>query len=142
MRISSPILAFLTFAAAAAGSGASAPLHFDNMPLGNVVRILSARYHAPVTLTAGAQAPITGDLTGMDVRQALAEAARQAGLVVVALGTNPADGFSLGPPPPPGPGPDKDGVDTAAAARRRAELLRRRAELLKAALLGGGDPAP
>jgi len=78
MRISSPILAFLTFAAAAAGSGASAPLHIDNMPLGNVVRILSARYHAPVTLTAGAQAPITGDLTGMDVRQALAEAARQA----------------------------------------------------------------
>ena len=144
MKIFPFLLAFLICGNAAIGSGPALPLRFHHMPLGNVVRVLSARFHAQVTITAGATAPVTGDFTGMDLPHALAEAARQAGLVVVALGADPKAGFELEPPPPTPPAPPPNvATEAAAAARRRAELLRRQAELIQEAdRLNGGTPAP
>jgi len=141
-------------AASALASPAPKPLRFDRVPLGNVARVLSARFHAPVTIEANATAPITGDFSGLNLRQALAAAAAQSGLEVVSLGKDDRAGYLLKNPPPiqVGPGPEVGGhlipCDTGAtpatAAERRAALLRRRADLLKAAadLPAGGAIAP
>ncbi len=107
------------------------PLRFEAIPLGNAARILSARFHCPVTIRAGAQEPISGDFSGLDLKQALTEAARQAGLVVVPQG--PAGGYCLERP---------KAVSPAEAAHRRSELLRLRARLLESdGPLAAGVPA-
>ncbi len=130
-------------ARAIAAAALNLPMRFDNVPLGNVARLLSARFDVPISIAANAKAPITGDFAGMDLKSSLAECARQAGLAVAPLGTAPSDGFSLEPPRPPAPanGPDVKNADAngteagnraalAAAAARRAELLRRRKALI------------
>jgi hypothetical protein len=119
----------------------AAALHFDHMALGNVARLLSARFSTPVTLAAGAKAPISGDFSGFNVRQALDAAAQQAGLVVVPLGADDAAGFSLMFPPDAAKtaaAPDavvKSGAEVRTelelADRRRELLLRKRAALLE-----------
>jgi hypothetical protein len=118
-------------------------LKFNKVPLGNVMRVFSARFGGvPLTVEARATAPISGDFSGDDVQTAVSAAARQAGLFTVPLGATPAAGFrlTLHPPPPapvastvksapiggPAPGPSE-------AERRRTELLRQRAQLLQAA---------
>jgi hypothetical protein len=152
MKLSSLVpalfLAALTAVANEPGSPGPPPLKFEQMPLGNVVRVLSARFKAPVTVTAHASAPITGDFSALDCRQALTEAARQAGLVVVPGGSDTAAGFVLEPPGSQAPvvqiepNPDlnaggstsaetKTGLEAAAA--RRAELLRQRTALVRQA---------
>jgi len=104
------------------------PLHFDHLPLGSVARVLSARFHAPITILAKATMPVSGDFSGMDLRQAIEAAARQTGLEARPEGA----GFVLGPklpipaatilpPPPPA---------ASSASQRREELLRQRAALL------------
>jgi hypothetical protein len=93
---------------------------------------------ASITITANATAPVTGDFSKLEPAAALAEAARQAGLVVVALGKSPQDGFSLTKPQAPSEARKPENRDDAAAAqaalaeaeRRREALLRRKAELL------------
>ena len=118
---------------AVAAAAQRLPMRFDNAPLGNVARLLSARFSVPISIAANSKAPITGDFAGMDLKASLAECARQAGLAVAPLGRAPSDGFSLEPPRPPAP---SNGADTgaqavlAATAARRAELLRRRQALL------------
>lgn len=119
MKLFAPVLFLLPIALL----GEPPPLRFNAVPLGNAARILSARFHCPVTIRAGAQEPISGDFSGLDLRQALAEAARQAGLVVVPQ-EGPAGGYSLERP---------KAVSPAEAARRRSELLRQRARLLESA---------
>jgi hypothetical protein len=119
------------------------PMTFDKVPLGNVARLLSARFGVPVSITGNAKAPVTGNFSSLDLKAALAECARQAGLTVVPLGPAPSDGFSLEPPksPPPATAPKGNnaspsegkpdgGAALAAAAARRAELLRQRKALL------------
>lgn len=103
------------------GSSTPAPMFFNHTLLGNVLRAVSARFHAHIALTAEAKAPITGDFSHLNLQECLDEAARQAGLEVVALGKTPADGYELRRP-------DKAAAE-ADAARRRAELLRQRALL-------------
>ena len=124
MRTFSPILA-LFLAATGLAAPIKNPMRFDHLPLGNVVRIISARYRVPVTITAHATSPITGDFSGLSLHDGLDEVAAQAGLEVVALGKTDAAGFLLRlpkvVPPPPGP------VESAAA--RRAALLKQRADL-------------
>jgi hypothetical protein len=157
MKISSLVpalfLAALTAGASEPKSPLPPPLRFEKMPLGNVVRVLSARFHAPVTVAAQATVPITGDFSALDFPRALTEAARQAGLVVVPAGPDAAAGYVLEPPAKPdpsvalGPKPDagaggltlveiKAGLE--AAAGRRAELLRQRAALVRQA--AGAEP--
>jgi len=108
------------------------PLHFEHLPLGSVARVLSARFHVPITLLAKATSPVSGDFSGMDLRQALDAAARQTGLEARPEGA----GFVLGPklqtapatvalPPPPSAPPP-----ALSAAQRREALLRQRAALL------------
>lgn len=143
MRILSHLIAFLAFSVVAFGKADPAPLQFNHMPLGNVVRVISARFHTPVTILAGALVPVTGNFTGMDARQALEEAARQAGLTVVPLGAKASAGFLLEAPPPSKPGPSAPATDSATVASLRAELLQRRAELAKeASRLNADEPAP
>jgi hypothetical protein len=126
--------AWLFAAAPALAAAAPPPLCFARAPLGNVVRVISARYGATVTLAAGAAAPISGDFSGLGLRAALAAAARQAGLVVVANGPDSSGAFRIERPPPPPPR-----AALAAEAARRAALLDERRRLLKA---GTGPPAP
>lgn len=100
------------------------PLQFDHVALGNVSRVISARFHAPVTLFAGAKVPITGDFSKLDLDGCLAEAAKQAGLVVKPLGKLPKDGYALQEPPKVDPT-----AVLADAAKRRDALLKERALL-------------
>jgi hypothetical protein len=157
MKLSSLVpalfLAALTAVASEPQSPISPPLRFEKMPLGNVVRVLSARFNAPVTVVAHASAPVTGDFSALDFRHALTEAARQAGLVVVPVGSDAAAGFILEPPGDPG-SPVQIGpkpvlaaggltpveivTGLQAAADRRAELLRQRAALVGQA--AGAEP--
>src|SRR5580658_9133935 len=74
--------ALLLLATARAATPAPAPLkplpahcQFKKAQLGNVTRVIGARLHAPITITANASAPITADFSGMDPRVALAAAA-------------------------------------------------------------------
>ena len=100
------------------------PLRFDHLPLGNAVRILSARASVPVTIKANAKAPVTGDFSRLDLRPALAEAAAQAGLELVVLGKTDADGFLLRlPKVPVAPAPPSALVAIPAPAPRVAALL-------------------
>lgn len=125
------------------GSAAALPLRFDHAPLGNVIRVLSARFGAPVTLVgAKATTPITGDFAGLGLRPALAAAAAQAGLVVSPVGPDDRAGYALGPPPPAGETSAATPIEgtaaqaqaaLAAAARERERLLRLRAQLQDAA---------
>jgi hypothetical protein len=115
------------------------------VPLGNVARILSARFNVNVSIASNARAPITGDFSKMDLRQALEAAGRQSGLVVVPLGPGAAAGYALSPPeaaPAEAQGGTKAAKpDNAEAARikakledaalKRQELLRREAGLLE-----------
>jgi hypothetical protein len=139
MRFSWPAfaLSFSALAAAGAPDAATPPLRFAALPLANVALILSARFRVPITITAHARAPITGDFTHLDLGAALTEAGRQAGLVARPLGPVPAAGFLLEAPPPP-PRPEEVASGLADAARRRAILLRQRAVLLQAA----AEPGP
>jgi hypothetical protein len=130
------------------------PMRFDKLPLGNVARLLSARFSVTVSIAAKAKAPITGDFSTLDLKASLAECARQAGLTVVPLGTAPSDGYLLGPPPANDTernhanAPEKrtdDQAALAAAAARRAGLLRQRQALLaqeSAPQSQGSDDAP
>ncbi|HVW22817.1 MAG TPA: hypothetical protein VHC86_16505 [Opitutaceae bacterium] len=143
-------LLFLTAAAAralvpATPAAAALPMRFHETPLGNVVRVFSARFGVPLTVEANARAPISGDFQQLDLTAAVNEAARQAGLFAIPLGQDPAAGFRFSAHPPPPPGPPKPPAarpeemvvsqdDPAAqAARQRAALLQKRAELEAAA---------
>jgi len=129
----------------AAAAAAALPMVFRGTPLGNVVRVLSARFGVPFTVEANAKAPITGDFHDMDLTAAVNEAARQAGLFALPLGKDPAAGFRFAahPPPPPeapkppAPQPEEMVVSQASsvseAARIRAALLQKRAQLEAAA---------
>lgn len=142
MNFSSASLIFLLAAAPALAADSAPPdpgskmapaaLRFDKMPLGNVVRVLSARFGVPVTITAKATAPISGDFSSLDLDHALGEAAKQAGLVVQPRGADPKAARILSPPEakPPGPSPAEVKAVLEAADKRRAELLRQRAVLL------------
>jgi hypothetical protein len=136
---------------------AALSLKFSKAPLGNVMRVFSARFGGmPLTIEADATAPISGDFSSDDVKTAVGEAARQAGLFAIPLGPDPASGFRLSrhapPTPPPSaqdsqaplratesiPAPVPVFLPTSAlnsdgAERSRAELLRERAKLLEAA---------
>ncbi len=117
------------FAAAAPAAMPAAALRFDRMQLGNVARVLSARFRTAVTITANASAPISGDFSSLDLAQALREAARQAGLEVLPAGPGGRAGYRLALPlAAPEPSPAQPALD--AAQRRREELLRQRAVLL------------
>jgi len=118
------------------------PMRFERAPLGNVARLLSARFSVPISIAANAKAPVTADLSKLELKAALDECARQAGLTVVALGKVPLDGFSLEPARPPVPENGGDAASAnaspegggdqaalAASAARRAELLRQRKAL-------------
>ena len=136
MKLFSSALAFFLAAVTAGAAGPTVPaLRFDKVPLGNVVRILSARFSAPVTITANARAPITGDFSGLAVGAALTAVARQAGLIARPLGAKASAGFVLEPPPvpPPGPTPAEIALGLQAAARRRAALLQQRTALMQQA---------
>jgi hypothetical protein len=136
MKHSPLLLLFLLLAAPAFASAApvavpAAALHFDRMLLGNVARVLSARFKTAVTITANADAPISGDFSSLDLPQALREAARQANLVVQPSGPGGQAGYTLGlPPPAPAPGPAPAQADLASAQQRRERLLQQRAVLL------------
>jgi len=118
------------------------PMRFNKVPLGNVARLLSARFSVTVSIAANAKAPVTGDFSSLNLKAALAECAKQAGLTVVPLGAAASDGFSLEPPKAPPPAVLSNGNDTnpsdkrtedraaLAAAARRAELLRLRKALV------------
>ncbi|MGH7996470.1 MAG: hypothetical protein ACREFX_08975 [Opitutaceae bacterium] len=133
------------------------PMTVSKAPLGNVVRLCSAKYGVPFTIEAHAKAPITGDFTGMDLKSALAETARQAGLFVIPEGKRPADGFRLSlheppalaaamkakpplaaaAPPAPAAANGAAAAPVSASERVRAELLQERARLQReAAKLG------
>jgi hypothetical protein len=121
------------------------PMRFNNVLLGNVARILSARFNVTVSIAANAKASITGDFSSLNLKAALAECARQAGLAVVPLGKSPSDGFSLEPPTQAAPVKDPPSeiaikpvekkadirAELADAAARRAELLRERKALIE-----------
>jgi hypothetical protein len=156
MKIS-PLVFPLFFAAAGLAAPRATPavsphlsLRFEAMPLGNVARILSAQFNAPVTIAANARAPITGDFSKLDLKEALAAAGRQTGLVVLPLGRDASAGFALSPPVPESASATPAAVRAAgrpansdsrnlakikiqleSAARRRAALLRQRADLLE-----------
>jgi len=136
------------FAAAPPGrvttvAAAPAPLRFDHAPLGNVIRVLSARYSAPVTLALRAKSPITGDFSGLGFRPALSAIAAQAGLVATPLGADDRAGYLLALPviaaSEPGPKASSPPNGTASqaalaiASRQREQLLQRRQLLLDAA---------
>jgi hypothetical protein len=139
------IIAAFFFAAAAAFPAAAAdpaslPLKFSNIPLGNVMRILSAQYGVTFTIEANAKFPISGDFRALSLAAAVAEAARQAKLFAIPLGETPAAGFRLSLRPPPVQRPPERaalaGTPVRAAPppdesdRVRARLLRDRARLL------------
>jgi hypothetical protein len=132
------------------GSAPAAPalaLKFSKVPLGNVMRVLSARYGVPFTIEANATAPITGDFAGLDLPAAVAEAARQAGLHPIPLGKDATAGFRLSLHPAPNaaasPAPPAAAADPAspptlapapvAGESARGRLLQERARLLAAA---------
>src|ERR1700689_1975002 len=101
------------FFAPAAGPASNSPAHpaalllkFSKAPLGNVMRVFSARFGGmPLTIEANATAPISGDFSSDDVKTAVGEAARQAGLFAIPLGPDPASGFRLSRHAPPTPPP-------------------------------------
>jgi len=121
----------------------AAPLHFDHLPLGSAARVLSARYHAQITILAKATTLVSGEFSQLTISQALALIASQAGLVVRSDET----GFVIGPKLPESPPsaagrsatalpPEalaKAGGPSVSSAAQRAILLRRRAELLQQA---------
>jgi hypothetical protein len=129
-------------------------MKFFKVPLGNVLRVMSARYGVPFTIEANAVAPISGDFHLLDLKAAVAEAARQAGLFAIPLGKEDSSGFRLSLHPPAAPNPIEPSLAAAALAppavsrpgvpdatdpvRRRAALLQQRARLLAAA--GQRDP--
>jgi hypothetical protein len=115
------------FAATGPAAMPAKALRFDRMLLGNVARVLSARFRTMVTITAHADAPITGDFSSLDLPQALREAAAQAGLVVLPAGSGAATGYTLGLPPAMA---DEAPAALAAAQQRREQLLKQRAVLL------------
>jgi hypothetical protein len=135
---------------APAPEGAALPMKFDKVPLGNVLRVLSARFGVPFAIEAGAKAPITGDFHTMDLKSAVAEAARQAGLFAIPLGKEPSAGFRLSRNPPPAPPVPSGSISPpagsappaarppdpqagTAAEQARAKLLQERARLLESA---------
>jgi hypothetical protein len=109
------ILSFLV------GSSAPAPIYFNHAPLGNVIRVISARFNVHIELDANAKTPITGDFSQLNLNQSLELAAKQACMDVVHLGHGASEAYELRLPQ----APDK-GSELADAARRRAELLRAR----------------
>ena len=135
--------------AAPATGAAALPMRFSQVPLGNVMRVMSARYGVPFTIEANAAAPISGDFRKLDLKAAVAEAARQAGLFAIPLGKDASAGFRLSLHPPAAPNPiepsplavapappavsNPSAAPPADPARRRAELLQQRARLLAAA---------
>lgn len=121
----------------AIGRAAPPPLRFEKTPLGNAVRMISARLGATVSIAANATAPVSGDFSQLGPKAALTEIARQAGLVVIAGGTAAAPEFSLVKPSAAASGIAHSPNDSetarkalAEADRQRAELLRKRASLL------------
>lgn len=137
-------------AGTAPATGVSAlPMRFSKVPLGNVMRVMSARYGVPFTIEANAVAPISGDFRSLDLKATVAEVARQAGLFAIPMGKEDSAGFCLSLHPPAAPNPIAPAPSAAAAAslaaspsaapaatdpeRRRAELLQQRARLLAAA---------
>ncbi len=128
MKTFSPVLAFIIFAVAAMAAPVRNPLVFDHLALGNVVRIISARYGAPVTISAHAASPVTGDFSHLGLREGLNEAAAQAGLEVVALGKTDAAGYLLRLPKAVAP----PKLDAPSAADRRAQLIKQREALRQA----------
>lgn len=130
------------------------PLKFVKMKLGNVARVFSARMNLPVTIEAKADAAITGDYSHMDLRRALSDAAGQAGLVVVALGRDGLDGYTMMTPTAvaqldrnpngavdavmliarPASTPTDIRAFLLEAAKKRAALLKERQTLLEAEL--------
>jgi len=137
MKLFSPasvfFLAALGAAAAEPGVPASPALRFANLPLGNVAMVLSARFHAPVTITTNAGARISGDFSGLGFGEVLTAVGRQAGLVARPLGADDSAGFVLEPPGSPTLTAAETKSALEAAARRRAELLRERKALLEQA---------
>jgi len=149
-------------AAAALAHANTIPLRFERVPLGNVVRILSARFRAQVTIAAQSAAPITGDFSDLTLPQALAAAAAQAGLEVVPLGAGDASGYllkkgsdlcpaeakSAGPKvlsaDPAQAGPADAKIALVIAAGRRAALLKQRTQLQQNAsrMQAGGAVSP
>ena len=112
------------------------PMRFDHVLLGNVARILSARYGVTVSIAANSKAPISGDFSSYDLKSSIAECARQAGLAVVPLGAKLSDGFSLELPKQPAAVKIADGNDVTSADQKAAvqaalaEAAARRAKLL------------
>jgi hypothetical protein len=128
------IFIFLSSGSSAA-TDAPSPLRFEKTPLGNAVRRIAARLGATVSIAANATAPVSGDFSHLDPKAALAEAARQAGLIVVGGGTEAAPEFSLVRPGTPALSPPdsrdaQKALALVAADRQRADLLRKRAALL------------
>ena len=111
-------------------------LRFERVALGNVVRVISAKFNVPITIAANATVPVTGDFSNLTLDKVLEQAASQAGLVSVALGKSAKDGFSLEIPANKAQGDEATPISPgekaalAAAAERRAELLRKRKALL------------
>ncbi len=122
------LLFALMLPASAATPAKPARLKFDQVALGNVIRILSARFHAPVTIVARSGSPVSGDFTALGLNAALARAATQAGLEVVSLGASPAAGYLLRPPASGAPISAQPGLGEV----RRAILLQQRAALVRA----------
>jgi hypothetical protein len=126
-----------------ASLGATLPTKFSNVPLGNVMRVFSARYGVPFAIEANAKSPITGDFHALDLQAAVAEAARQAGLFAVPLGKGLSAGYRLtlhapaalpNPPASAATGPAKASPKVLSdAGQSRAALLQERARLLEAA---------
>jgi hypothetical protein len=117
-------LFFWAMAAPAAGSS----LQFDHTPLGNAARVLSARFHVPVTILARAAAPISGDFSRLQLSEAMAQAAAQAGLEARREGP----GFILAPPGIAPKAPEAESAQKPlSGAERRKALLRERAALLQ-----------
>jgi hypothetical protein len=125
-------------------------LHFEKVALGNVLRVISAKFNVPITITSNATTGVSGDFANLTLEQALDQAARQAGLVVVALGKTQKEGFSLDLPTPgkeidagarSQPGLPEEKAALAAAAERRAELLKKRKALTDQQAQPAANPA-
>ncbi len=127
MRFCAPL--FLALAASAAA--APAPLRFDHAPLGNAVRVIAARLGATVSVAANATAPVSGDFSSLAPAAALAEAARQAGLVVRPVGPASARTFLLAKPEaaPAVSAPSSSDQERQRLLRERAALLAEEARL-------------
>jgi hypothetical protein len=140
MKTFLPVLA-LFLGVTAMAAPARKPLQFEHLPLGNVVRIISARYQIPVTIKANAKAPISGDFSRLDLRQGLGEAAAQAGLELVALGKTDKDGFLLRLPKVPTPPAPPSALVMAPVAPKVAPSATKVAVWPAASLAAAGTPA-